>query len=171
LVACPPGAVTAVRTVSTITKRREVPRMGRRAAQQSAAVLLIATGLLHLALVPSYLRDVPYLGVLFLLAGLTAVGLAVELWRTGDRTVWAGGGVLCTGLVVGFVLSRTVGLPAFSKDSWEPSGVFSLMMEGGFLLTALVSLREPGPRPESPTRNISRSADRDLPRGAPIRRS
>jgi drug/metabolite transporter (DMT)-like permease len=145
--------------------------MARLAAQRIAAALLALTGVVHLVLAPRYLRDVPYLGVLFVLAGLAALTLGAELWRTGDRTVWLCGAVLCLGLVVGLLLARTVGLPAFSKDSWGAGGVLGLMVEGGYLLTALVSLREPGPRPASATPSISRSARTDLARGAPLRRS
>ena len=54
------------------------------APRRTAAGLLAATGLLHLVLVPEYLGEQAYIGVLFLLGGLSALGLAAALWRRDD---------------------------------------------------------------------------------------
>lgn len=37
---------------------------------------------------------------------------------------------------VGFVLSRTVGLPGFQESEWELSGLVALVLEVGFLAAA-----------------------------------
>lgn len=106
-----------------------------------ASALALATGCVHLALVPSYANEAMYLGALFVIAGLSALAVGVQLWRYGDRSAWWAGVILCTGMVVGFVVSRTVGLPAYKAAGVDPAAVFSLAAESGFLFLALVSLR------------------------------
>jgi hypothetical protein len=44
---------------------------------------------------------------------------------------------------LGFVLSRTVGLPGFKEAEWELSGIVSLLLEGGVLVAAAVALAAP----------------------------
>src|SRR3954447_2866022 len=98
-----------------------------------AAGLLAATGALHLALAPEYLGEKAYVGVLFILGGLTAIAASVALWRRSEPAAWAIGGLLCAGMGAGFLLSRTTGLPGFHPHDWELSGLLSLLLEAGFL--------------------------------------
>jgi hypothetical protein len=115
-----------------------------------AAVLLAATGALHLVLVPEYLGEKPYVGVLFAVGGLAALGLAARLWSTAsDRLAWAGGALVAAGMGIGFLLSRTVGLPGFHPHDWELSGLLSLVLEAGVVVAALAAIRaglDRGPR-------------------------
>jgi hypothetical protein len=46
-------------------------------------------------------------------------------------------------MAIGFVLSRTVGLPGFHEGEWELSGLISLLLEGGFLLSAGIATLRP----------------------------
>jgi hypothetical protein len=108
--------------------------------RRAGAALLAATGALHLALVPEYLGEKAYVGVLFILGGLTAIATAVALWRRPDPLAWTVGALVCAGMGAGFVLSRTTGLPGFHPHDWEASGVLSLLIEGAFL-TALAAAR------------------------------
>src|SRR4051812_49151416 len=99
-----------------------------------AAGLLAATGALHLILAPEYLGEKAYVGVLFILGGVTALIAATVLWRRADPLAWATGALVCAGMGAGFILSRTTGLPGFHPHDWEASGLFSLLLEGGFLV-------------------------------------
>ena len=36
-------------------------------------------------------------------------------------------------MAVGFILSRSVGLPGFHESDWELSGVVSVLLEAGFI--------------------------------------
>ncbi len=103
--------------------------------RQLGAGLLAATGALHLALAPEYLHEQAYIGVLFILGGLTALTIAARLWRADDRLAWGVGAAIAAGMAVGFVLSRTLGLPGFHEHEWELSGLVSLVLELGFLGT------------------------------------
>jgi hypothetical protein len=42
---------------------------------------------------------------------------------------------------VGFVLSRTVGLPGFHESEWEASGLLSLALEGTVVAAAVQAVR------------------------------
>lgn len=110
-------------------------------ARRIAAALVLAIGLVHLALVADNAAEAAYLGALFLIAGIMSLVVAVQLWRFDDRTVWWAGSLLCVGMMVGFLLSRTVGLPAYKATGVDAAALFSLAAESGYLLLALVSLR------------------------------
>ena len=108
--------------------------------RRTAALLVVAIGLIHLFLAPEYLREHTYIGVLFILTG---VGCAVDapwLWFRGGRPAWLLGAAIAAATFAAFVLSRTVGLPGFKESSWEISGIVSLAVEG--LLLALFVHRE-----------------------------
>lgn len=114
-----------------------------------AAAALAATGVQHVLLTGEYLREAPYIGVSFAIGGAICVALAVILARhalSGRRSAlvdlaWRGGVVVAAGFAVGYVLSRTTGLPGFMHEigEWEPDGALSLWFEGAFL--ALAALR------------------------------
>jgi hypothetical protein len=109
-----------------------------------AAAAIGATGALHLILAPEYLSEQAYIGVLFILGGLVAIALAVRLWMRDDAAAWALGALVAAGMAVGFVLSRTVGLPGFHESEWELSGIVSVLLEFGFVGLAATRFREPG---------------------------
>lgn len=44
------------------------------------------------------------------------------------------------GMGIGFVLSRTVGLPGFHESEWELSGLLCLVLQAGFVGAALHAL-------------------------------
>jgi hypothetical protein len=46
---------------------------------------------------------------------------------------WITGALVAGGMGLGFILSRTTGLPGFHPSDWEASGLLSLLLEGGFL--------------------------------------
>ena len=105
--------------------------MTQSTSRRVAALLLAATGALHLVLVPEYLGEAAYIGVLFALGGIAALVLAARLWRNDDSLAWAAAAALAGGMAVGFVLSRTTGLPGFHETEWEGSGLLSLALEAG----------------------------------------
>lgn len=111
--------------------------------------LIILTGLLHAVETPEYMAEVRYIGVLFV---LSALGSAVALYGIWQSQVWGWmlGTVVAGGAFVGYILSRTVGIPRFRENSWnsflEPIGIASLLVEGAFVLIAarvLMSGQEP----------------------------
>lgn len=97
---------------------------------------LAATGALHLILAPEYLEEQAYIGALFIAGGLTALALAVVLWRHENALCLVLGTVVALGMAIGFVLSRTTGLPGFHESEWELSGLISLGLEAVVVLGA-----------------------------------
>ncbi|MFC0599907.1 hypothetical protein [Streptomyces palmae] len=125
---------------------------------------------LHGLLVPDHLEEKFYIGLLF------AVGSAVMLVVTvGLVTLkrpmgaWLTGAFVSLGMIVGFLLSRTVGLPGgYYEPGWElPYGPLSLIVEAGFILAFLAWAGQRS-RPRT-VRRPSEAPDRT--RIAPGRRS
>ena len=66
--------------------------------------------------------------------------MAVRLWRMDDVPSWLLGALTMAAMGIGFVLSRTTGLPGFHESEWELSGVIALVLELGFVATSLRAL-------------------------------
>ena len=107
-------------------------------ARGVAAIGLAGVALIHLLDLPGQLSETPYMFFLYLALMVASIALAGVLIRTSDTRAWAAATVLPALVIVGYVLSRTTGLPQSSDDigNWsEPLGMASLFVEG-----ALVSL-------------------------------
>lgn len=105
-----------------------------------AIVGLCGIALIHLLDVPGKLTETPYVSVMFIGAIVASLALAAILTRSSDPRVWAAAGGLAAAIMLGYVLSRTTGLPGATQDigSWsEPLGIASLFVEGALVcLTA-----------------------------------
>ncbi|MFN8593046.1 MAG: hypothetical protein U0031_16440 [Thermomicrobiales bacterium] len=101
--------------------------------------LILATGLIHLAETQEYFGEVKYIGALFALSVVGSVISAVGIAR-GERWGWTLGVLVAGGSLVGYLLSRTIGIPMFRENSWEefsePMGLLSLAVEALFLIVA-----------------------------------
>ena len=107
------------------------------------AVGLLGIALIHVIDLPGKLEETPYLGVGYGLLVVAALLLAEALRRRGDRVVWFATALLAASTVLGYVLSRTTGLPGATDDigNWlEPLGVASLFVEGVVVLLAGTAL-------------------------------
>jgi hypothetical protein len=111
--------------------------------RRAGASLLAATGAIHLVLAPEYLGEKAYIGLGFILGGVAALLIAARIWRGSDPAAWTLGALLAAGMAVGFVLSRTTGLPGFHEAEWEASGILSVLLEIGFVGCATAVLRAP----------------------------
>src|SRR4051812_45760222 len=100
------------------------------------------TGLIHLIETPDNLSEAPYKGVLFALNGLGAFVAAMGIYRGARSWGWGLGLLIAGGAIIGYVISRTVGLPGLEVDpEWfEPLGVLSILVEVGFVATCLWAL-------------------------------
>src|SRR5436190_758121 len=76
-----------------------------------------------------------------IVGGLAALYVAVRLWMAPDRFAWTLGAVVSACMFVGFILSRTTGLPGFKEPEWELSGIVSLILEAGFLAAFIAARR------------------------------
>ncbi|MFF7981955.1 hypothetical protein ACFZDK_22975 [Streptomyces sp. NPDC007901] len=105
---------------------------------------------LHGLLVPDHLEEKFYIGVLFAVGSVVMLVVAAALVALKrPMAAWLTGAVVSLGMIVGFLLSRTVGLPyGYYEPGWEPPyGPLSLIVEGLFVLAFLAWLGErPAPR-------------------------
>ena len=100
------------------------------------AVLGLAVTLwIHLKDLSDKFAETPYLGVGYAVLVVAAVAAAVMI-ATGRQRGWLLAGGACAATIVGFVLTRTTGLPAATGDigNWsEPAGIYALIAEGAVI--------------------------------------
>jgi Na+/proline symporter len=109
--------------------------------------LIVVVGLIHLIDAPEDLEEGSYLGFLFLANFLGALVASVGIYR-GNRWGWVLGLLVAGGAFVGYVISRTAGLPGLGvEEEWlEPLGVLSLIVEALFVGVFLAILVRPESR-------------------------
>ena len=93
---------------------------------------LVGVAAIHVLQLPDAFSETFYLGLLFIGAIVAALALAATLTRVSDRGVWTATAALPALILVGYVLSRTTGLPDATNDvgEWdEPLGLASLVAE------------------------------------------
>lgn len=84
---------------------------------------------------PEYVKEKGYIGASFGVSFLLCTLVVIWLWTRPARTAWIAGALLCAGMILGFLLSRTVGLPGFNESGvWEywTEGFPALAAELGF---------------------------------------
>ena len=120
-------------------------------ARGVAAIGLAGVALIHLLDLPGQLSETPYMFVLYLALIVSSVALAGLLIGTSDGRVWTAATVVPALVIVGYVLSRTTGLPQSSDDvgNWsEPLGMASLFVEGSLVTLGSAVLLARRPRGE-----------------------
>jgi hypothetical protein len=111
---------------------------------RSVAALMLAVEIaIHVYLTPDHLKEMPYIGVGFVISAvLCAVALVLVLM---DRpSGWVLGTALCIGMAGLFVISRVVGLPDY-HEAWTSDhslGLWALLPEVVFVGLAYLRLRQ-----------------------------
>src|SRR5215218_4369406 len=88
-------------------------------ARAVAIAGLMAIALIHVLQAPDAFAEIGYLGGLFILAAAGCLVLAAVLTRTSHDIAWIAAGGLPALILLGYVLSRSVGLPGFTGDIGE----------------------------------------------------
>jgi hypothetical protein len=102
-----------------------------------------AIALIHVLQLPAAFSETFYLGLLFVGAIVAAVALAATLTRVSGERAWTATAALPALILLGYVLSRTTGLPDATNDvgEWdEPLGLASLVAEGLVVCVSAVVL-------------------------------
>lgn len=110
-----------------------------------AMVAIVAIGLIHLWLAGDAFGEATYEGLLFVANGVGALVAAVGVYRDRADWGWLLGALVAGGGFLGYVVSRTVGLPGLpaEPDAWlEPLGVASLVAEVVFLIAFAMTRRQ-----------------------------
>jgi len=126
----------------TVIKRRSNMRTVGTAVQGAAIALILVTGAIHFVDAPSSFGDATYKGVLFVANGIAAVVAAFGISR-GRRWGAALGVLVAGGALVGYVISRTIGLPGLAPEPWisSPLAVLSLAVEAACVAVLVQSAR------------------------------
>jgi len=132
------GLVMLDSPVTTPTGRAERP-----APRVVGAILLILAAVIHVIEVRDAETVTPVIG--FALSAVSTLGGSLLLLTRGPRLGWFLGGGAAALTFVGYVLSRSVGLPGDTGDigNWgEPLGVVSLVVEGLAVALAIWALTD-----------------------------
>ena len=103
-------------------------------------VLILTIGLIHLIDAKDSFSDAAYKGWLFYANGVVASIAAYGIFRKNNWG-WSLGFLIAAGSFIGYVASRTVGLPYIpaEPEAWlEPLGVASLIVEGLFMACVII---------------------------------
>src|SRR5437588_2162858 len=104
------------------------------ATQGAAIALILVTGAIHFIDAPGSFGDATYKGLLFVANGIAAIVAAIGIYRGENSWGWGLGVLVAGGALVGYLISRTVGLPGLAPDVWlEPLGILSLLVEVSFV--------------------------------------
>jgi hypothetical protein len=102
------------------------------AAEVGGIAGLAGTAYIHLEELSGKFAEVPYLGVGYALLSVACIAAIVGIVAR-DRRAWYVAGAATLATIVGFVLTRTVGLPGSTDDigNWSESiAVWALVFEG-----------------------------------------
>jgi asparagine N-glycosylation enzyme membrane subunit Stt3 len=106
-------------------------------------VLLLGIALVHLLDAVDQFDEHKYVFVLYMLLMAGSLAVGAFLLRTDSRLAWALVTLIAGLTLLGFVLSRTTGLPNFEDDigNWaEPLGLASLFTEGVAVVLGLYKM-------------------------------
>jgi len=93
-------------------------------------IVILTSGLIHLYNAPGEFQYAPYMGVLFFVFFLGSIVSAIGIYRGELLWGWALGGMLAIGAIVGYLISRTVGMPISGIEDWGPPlAYFSIFLE------------------------------------------
>jgi predicted lipoprotein with Yx(FWY)xxD motif len=139
--------------------RNSWPRLGLRLA---GAGLLVATGAMHLDLYLTGFKNIPTIGVLFLLQVIAAFALALVVAATGSRLFAGAGSLFALSTLGGYLLSIWVGLFGFTEVRTTAGTVAGIIEVAAFAALTTYTLMPGGAQ----ARGIDGLADRLT---APIR--
>src|SRR3954467_13181870 len=127
------------------------PSLGRELVARAVAIVgLAGVALIHLLDAIDKFQETPYLGWMYVGLIIACLATAGVLIRANLREAWLAALALPASALIGFTLTRTVGLPQAHGDvgNWsEPLGLASLFVEAtlialaGYVLAALNPVR------------------------------
>ena len=116
------------------------PSLGRELIARATAVVgLAGIALIHLLDSIGKFQETPYMGWMYVGLMLSCLAAAAALVRANAREAWLAALALPAAAIVGFTLTRTVGLPQASEDigNWsEPLGLAALFVEAAVIAVA-----------------------------------
>jgi hypothetical protein len=133
--------------MATPTLSMDDPPPAGRTIRFVGIVAAMTAAIAHIPPAPDHLREVPYIGVGFVLLTACCLSaafiLAVPSLHPAWRPAWIASAVSCSVAIAALLLSRTIGLPGMSDDigRWtEPFGLVSIGSEAVVVVAAVVGL-------------------------------
>jgi hypothetical protein len=115
--------------------------MNTRNFQWLSVATILVIGIVHLYMAPQEYDEVAYMGILFAINFVAAMIAAFGIYRQ-QNWGWLLGVSIAIGSLIGYILSRTIGLPGMEIEAWlQPIGVLSMVVEIGFIV--LVGAKKP----------------------------
>ena len=106
-----------------------------------SVVAIVVIGVIHLSMVSQEYDETPTMGILFAINFIAALIASVGIYRQ-EIWGWLLGVGIAAGSMLGYVVSRTIGLPGMEVEAWlQPLGILSLVVEVAFIF--LVTMRKP----------------------------
>jgi hypothetical protein len=109
-------------------------------------VAALTAAIAHIPPAPNHLREVPYIGVGFVLLTACCLSaafiLAVPVLHPAWRPAWIASAVSCGAAIAALLLNRTIGLPGMTDDigRWtEPLALVSICNEAMVVVAALLA--------------------------------
>lgn len=100
-------------------------------------ILIVITGIIHFIEAPEYFEEAAYMSGLFVLNGIGSLAAAYGIYKN-QKWGWILGLLIAVGSIVGYAISRTIGLPYIAVKEWfEFIGILSLVVEALFSLLAI----------------------------------
>jgi hypothetical protein len=94
-----------------------IPLSEQHAVRRAMAVVGLASiALIHVLDLQGKLKELPYVGVMFIGLIVSCLVVAEALIRIDDRRAWFAAGALSAATMLGYAVSRTVGLPGDHDD-------------------------------------------------------
>jgi len=93
---------------------------------------LTGVALIHTLQVPDAFHEIGYLGALFIVAAAGCALLAVGMTRMSDDRIWMAAGALPGLILIGYLITHSVGIPGFTGDvgEWaEPPALAAMIVE------------------------------------------
>ena len=100
------------------------------------------SALIHAAIAPEHYQELPYIGVAFVLGAAFLLAAGLWLLLADWPEAWHLGALVCAGMIIALLASRTVGLPGGYREGWEPEAWWSLALELVFVGCYFARLRE-----------------------------
>jgi hypothetical protein len=104
--------------MSTVITHRPSP--SQVAGRAALSVTLAVSGVAHAYLYVHGYRYIPTVGAAFLIQSSAFVALAILILLGGRRWLHWAAGLGALGSLIGFAMSRTIGLLGFVEHGWEP---------------------------------------------------
>ena len=97
-------------------------------------IITLALGVIHLILARQEFDETPYAGVMFAAYFAASIVAAIGIYRDNRVWGWVLGFLLAASAFVGYIISRTIGLPGMGVEDWlVPMGILSLVLDVVFI--------------------------------------